>query len=567
MHARAGNLGRRHATVVVSAMVTAGALAVVPASATVGADGVREGRNITVAHNTDYVAVSGYGPIDRRVTVRVVRRGVTIARVSAPAILHPGGYGLEVNLGVEGVVLPGDCWDGHTADIRPGDRIVVSDGRGTDSVIVDDLSFTGDPDVDTATGDVLVPFRAVRADGTPIPVAELTPGEGVRSEDGKVRFDEAGVRVEEAGAEGAFVLRYVWPFATTRNDPNLAPAALQGLLRNSTGHGVAFGGAEAEEGAAGAVAPETMLLQGTEHAATPAPGCDTAAPWATHGVTQVNPGTIDAGNADATLTVKGFSAGAGDVTVSLTDRDGTEVTDVVTPSGPTGFQTWTASFAPDRLADLEGNVRVDAVYDSGSVSGLSKRLMKDTDVPDAPRASLPGGTYEGLQRVTLRASADAAIRYTLGDGTQADPGRGKGRLYRGERIRVAATKTLKMVAVDQVGNVSPVVRQRFRIIDVPSRPRLRRALAGRNGGRDTAVARWRAPRSNHGSRVTGYRVTALRLRANGSVAARRVSRVLPRGARTHVMRLREGRYRFRVQAINGVGRSKQSRVSNAVHSR
>ncbi len=563
MHARAGHLGRRHAAVVVSAMVTAGALAAVPASAMVGGHGVREGRNITVAHNIDYVAVSGYGPIDRRVTVRVVRRGVTIARVSAPAILHPGGYGLEVNLGVEGVVLPGDCWDGHTADIRPGDRIVVSDGRGTDSVIVDDLSFTGPAFPDE--GDVLVPFRAVRADGTPIPAAELTPAE-VRSEDGKVRFDAAAARVEAVGAGGEFVLRYSPPFAVTRNDPGLDEAGLRSELLSSTEHGVGFGEAEAE-GTAGAVAPETMLLRGTQDAAAPALGCETAAPWATHGVTQVSPGTIDAGNAAATVTVKGFSAGADDVTVSLTDGDGPAVSEVVTPTGPAASQTWKTSFAPDRLADLEGNVRVDAVYDGGSVSGLSKRLVKDTDVPAAPRASLPGGTYEGPQRVGLRASADAAIRYTLGDGTQADPGRGKGRLYRGERIRIAATKTLKMVAVDQVGNVSPVVRQRFRIIDVPSRPRIRRALAGRAGGPDTALARWRAPRSNHGSRVTGYRVTALRLRDNGSVAARRVSRVLPRGARAHLMRLREGRYRFRVQAVNAVGTSRQSRVSNAVDSR
>jgi hypothetical protein len=546
-------------------MVTAAAVAAVPASATVGEHGVREGRNITVAHNTDYVAVSGYGPIDRRVTVRVVRRGVTVASVSAPAMLHPGGYGLEVNLGVEGGALPGDCWDGYTADIRPGDQILVSDGRGTDSVVVDDLSFTGPafPDGD----DVLVPFRAVRADGTPVQTAELTPGEGVRSEDGKVRFDDDAARVEASGADGEFVLRYSPPFALTRNDPNLGEAGLRGLLLSSTEHGVGFGVADEAAGAAGPVAPETMLLQGTLDATVPALGCEAAAPWATHGVTQVSPGIISAANAAATVTVKGFSAAAVDVEVSLRDGDGTEVTELVTPSGPAASQTWQASFAPDRLADLEGNVKVDAVYDSGSVSGLSRRLVKDTEVPDAPRASLPGGTYEGMQRVALRAGAAEAVRYTLGDGTQPEPGRGKGRLYRGERIRVAATKTLKMVAVDQAGNVSPVVRQRFRIVDAPSRPRIRRALSGHVGGRDTAVARWRAPRTSNGSRVAGYRVTALKLRTNGSVAARRVSPMLPRNARTHVMRLREGRYRFRVQAVNGVGRSQPSRVSNAVHSR
>jgi hypothetical protein len=127
---------------------------------------------------------------------------------------------------------------------------------------------------------------------------------------------------------------------------------------------------------------------------------------------------------------------------------------------------------------------------------------------------------------------------------------------------------MALTVTDGAGNVSTHVR-RFDVIaaDVPSQARIGRAFAGDPGGVATAIATWSAPLTANGSRITGYRVKALKLRANGTVAGQRVSSVLRPNARSFVMRLAAGRYRFQVQAINAIGTSKWSARSNAVRSR
>ena len=107
---------------------TLGAVAAVPASGTQTGNGVRPGSNITVFHNIDFVAVFGYGrPVNRPVTVRVLRRGVVIGSASGPSIDAEGLPGLEVNHGPEGAARPGRLLGGlhprHQARRRdPGDR-------------------------------------------------------------------------------------------------------------------------------------------------------------------------------------------------------------------------------------------------------------------------------------------------------------------------------------------------------------------------------------------------------------------------------------------------------------
>ena len=62
-----------------------------------------------------------------------------IASASGPAVDTPEGPGLEVNHGPDGVAVRGDCWEGATPDILPGDRIVVTGDGGTDEIFVDDI--------------------------------------------------------------------------------------------------------------------------------------------------------------------------------------------------------------------------------------------------------------------------------------------------------------------------------------------------------------------------------------------------------------------------------------------
>ena len=71
---------RRSVTVAVAALAvgTLGAVSAAPAQGLIGPANVRAGKSITVFHNIDFVAVFGYGPVGRSVTVRVVRDDVTI---------------------------------------------------------------------------------------------------------------------------------------------------------------------------------------------------------------------------------------------------------------------------------------------------------------------------------------------------------------------------------------------------------------------------------------------------------------------------------------------------------
>ena len=559
---------KRTALAAVAALVagTVGAVSAAPANGTVV--NVRAGKSISVFHNLDFVAVNGYGPIGRVITVRVVRNGVTIGSVTAPTTLTPEGFGLEINHGPETVPFPGDCWEGHTPDIRPGDHIVVTNGAGRDEVIVDDIAFTGNPDL-APDGDVVVPFNAFYANGDFIPVNLIDSAEFRSVDDNQLRYESDRIVVEQrpGGGDGEYQMRYesspeFTPSRTADDtpDPEDVPPT-QGQIRAALlgdGHTIGFGH----------VAPvpaETMLVDGLVDAPGPAAGCETVAPLATRALTTATPSVINADTpADRPLRVSGFSQGAGQVQVRLSAA-GTVVTKDATVAG-TEQQTWRASFAPTELTRLTGNIRVTALVDGVQLSG-SKTVVRDTDVPDAPSASLAAGTYRGARQVSLSAAASDRIRYTRGDGRQAAPTRSTGRLYRGGRITIGSTSTLKMIAVDGAGNVSPVARTRYVIRRAPTSPRIGRAETGARGGASTAIARWAMPTSLNGSRLTGYRVVALKLRPTGTVAARKWSKALPKRARSFEMTLPEGRYRFAVRALSNLGASRPSGASNAVRPR
>jgi len=561
---------RRTSALVGAAALAAGSLGAInaaPASGSVVK--LRPGRTITVIHNLDQVAVSGY-PFGKDVTVRVVRDGVTVGSVTAPHTFNLEGVGLAINHGVEGApARPGDCWDGHTPDIRPGDHIVVSDVRGQDEIVVDDIGFTGRPSV-RQDGDVVVPFRAVDGNGAAIPLERLDEAE-FRDSDADVRYrrDEITLEPVEGGAPGEYQMRYdpsVPPGAGGDDepepgdepDPGDPPLTPETITRSLLGDGHTIGFAAPLTGGEG------MVAEGVTDHAGPAPGCE-AAPLATSGVSSVTPRVVNQSRADRRLVVEGFSEDAAEVVVELEDADGA-VTAPATLREPAGQQTWRASFAATELAGLSGSISVTARVD-GVPSTLTKTVLRDMDAPTEPTVSLDSGVYRGGQGLTLGSAATDRVRYTVGDGQQPAPAPGTGRLYRGGEVRIGSSRTLKVVAVDQAGNASPVVTRQYRILKAPGAARIGRATGGKPGGRTTARARWHAPETDNGRRVLGYRVTALRLRANNSVVSRRVFPAKRPSARTLLLRLRPGRYAFRVQAVNSLGNGPRSDRSNVVRAR
>ena len=132
-------------------------------------------------------------------------------------------------------------------------------------------------------------------------------------------------------------------------------------------------------------------------------------------------------------------------------------------------------------------------------------------------------------------------------------------------FRVRAVNAVGQGALSAASNtVTPTAGT---TVTVPGAPVIGTAVAGTAGGAITATANWAAPAATGGSAITGYRVFALRMRANGTVQATVTSPVQPAGARTLSMTLAAGNYRFQVAAINAVGESPRSARSNLVVAR
>jgi methionine-rich copper-binding protein CopC len=234
------------------------------AQASLTGPGVGSGKNITVFHDSDFVAVYGYEP-GTPLVVEVLRGDSVIGRASGPSLALPDGAGLEINHGLEAVApQPGDCWDVQTPDIKPGDRIVVTAAGDTDEVTVDDIRWTGTPALDATTGDVVVEGRARYADGTAIPLSDLQADE-FRNATGKYRITPT---LTATGTDGRFQVRYQAPYTGDRNRENLTQTQRQAVLLGN-GHTVGFGHAEIPPA-------ETQLVSGPAETPGPAVGCEGA---------------------------------------------------------------------------------------------------------------------------------------------------------------------------------------------------------------------------------------------------------------------------------------------------
>ena len=100
-----------------------------------------------------------------------------------------------------------------------------------------------------------------------------------------------------------------------------------------------------------------------------------------------------------------------------------------------------------------------------------------------------------------------------------------------------------------------------------SRPVIGTAAAGAAGGAVTATARWTPPTSTGSAPITAYEVTALLMSStapNATVIGISTFPVLGPTIRSKVLTLTPGIYRFQVVALNAVGFSPSSVMSNAV---
>ncbi len=546
------------------------ALGVVPtASATVGPAGIAAGKNITVFHNIDFVATFGWNAGDA-VTIEVFRNDVLIGSAAGQAFDTPEGGALEVNHGPEGAPAPGDCWDGHTPDVRPGDLVRVTGGGTTSEVIVDDL-LLNDPATLAANGDVEVRGHARTAAGAAIPLADLNSGEfRTVLPNGQFRANPASVVADPAGGVGGFIMRYPSPYNGFRQPADSTPTQRRDALLGDDGHAAGFGH----------VAPlpdEAQIVEGYGDTPGPALGCE-GSPSALDAVTSTNHEILNVATTSGggSLEIGGVSFDATAVSVTVGGLPAT----VSGPTPATGHQTWTASIPMSQVLTLpDGNVTVamTATKSATPLAGASKVLVKDVVAPVAPAFSPNGGSFVGSLNVFATPAAGETLRYGVGAPLVASPIAG---LPFPGSLLLNSTQTLHLFAVDGAGNVSPVTSRTFTRTAppigtpppgagagaiLPLAPSIAKAKSGKRGGVKTAKARWRAPQAN-GAVIDGYRVRAFKIRPGKS--AKKVKAVRIGANRTRVkMVLPRGTYRFQVRASSTAGKSSWSARSNKVRSR
>lgn len=432
------------------------------------AGSVRDGHNITVFHNIDMVGAFGHGT-GEHVRVDVLRGGHRIATAAGTAVElgPPEGGALEVNHGPAGVPLPGDCWEGATPDIRPGDLIRATSGGGTDEVIVDDITIDGvsrrpGPDGIAGGDDDEIWVQGVArsgADGSPIPIAQLDSGEFRDPLNNKLRIEAN--EVVEGAVPGTYVAKYHAPFRFTKNIAD-TQAALAALERD--GHAFGFGHVPLPSGA---LRPDAMLVEGLVDNPGPALGCE----GSPHEPSSLGAASVDAigaghmaalGDGDVALTLGGWAAsGVGDAAVELRDADGTTV--VRPAAGLDGAATvpqgWSATFTKADVAGLAQGALTARLLVAGVPVGASRTVVHDLVAPAPPSASPAAGRYEGTQLVRLLAETGATIRYTT-DGslpTATSP------RFLGSFL-LNRTMTIRAIAIDAAGNASPAATLRFEIV-------------------------------------------------------------------------------------------------------
>jgi len=102
----------------------------------------------------------------------------------------------------------------------------------------------------------------------------------------------------------------------------------------------------------------------------------------------------------------------------------------------------------------------------------------------------------------------------------------------------------------------------------PPAPLIGAPTQGPVGGSLTAIANWGAPATTGGSAITNYRITAFRMDVDGVTPVGTPTVAITNGAaRTRSFTLPAGSYRFQVVAINSVGDSLPSAMSNLVQPR
>ena len=198
--------------------------------------------------------------------------------------------------------------------------------------------------------------------------------------------------------------------------------------------------------------------------------------------------------------------------------------------------------------------------------------IPSSDVPSAPQAVQ--ASADGSE-ATVKWSAPASsgsggsiTQYVVTRGEAAPvtvPAQDRDYTFTG--LEPGANDPVAVQAVNAAGEGVPAAV----VVKVPAtrpgRARIGSASSGAPGGKVTALARWNAPKSTGGAKVSGYRVWGYRFNDRGRIVQTVRSSVRNPSARSWQATLSRGRWKFAVKARNSVGWGAISGRSNTVTAR
>ncbi len=195
---------------------------------------------------------------------------------------------------------------------------------------------------------------------------------------------------------------------------------------------------------------------------------------------------------------------------------------------------------------------LDVRLDVGPAGGTLTRAA-NTGLSESTTVTAGPGTW--LLRVDGQGKGDPA---TLGDYSDYDS-------LGQYRLTAATTACADSGTTDPTPTEPPAPAA-----TAPDTPTIGRASSGRRRRPITAIVRWSAPASDGGAAITGYEIRAeklVRRHRRTRVARVYTARGISPAATTAQLRLRRGKYRFYVQAVNAIGTSGWSGASRTVRAR
>ena len=275
------------------------------------------------------------------------------------------------------------------------------------------------------------------------------------------------------------------------------------------------------------------------------------------------------------------SNGGSAITGYLVGRTGAPTVD----NGTTLTKTWTG-LTPGQAYTF--TVAAKNAVGTGPAASMNATMPTPNTVPSAPTnlavAPAANGTSATVTWSPPASNGGSAVTgYVLGRTGGAPVNLGPVGTFSWTGLTPGATYTFTVAAKNAVGTGAGASRTVTLTVTspppppppppgvatVPSAPRMGRAHNGVPGGRSTARVNWGSP-DNAGGRggpITGYIIIAYQMNAAGDVVDTFNSDVLASRLRHVNVLLDPGLYRFRVVAVNAIGRSPVSRKSNLVVAR